>query len=56
PSAHPQLSICGADSHWAFQSPDPSRSEDPQSPPPTSETQTPPQPVDPSAPPWLTAP
>ncbi len=38
------------------QSPAPLWSEDPQSPPPTSETQTPPLPVDPLDLPWLLAP
>lgn len=47
PSAYSQLSICGADSLQVCQSPAPS---------PTSETRTPPWPVDPVAPPWLTAP
>ncbi len=56
PSAPLQLYICGVDSLWDCQYPAPPWSEDPQSPPPISETWTPPLPVDPAAPPWLLAP
>ncbi len=51
PSAYPQPSICGLESLRPCQSPAQARLEDPQSPPPTSETQTTP----PRAPPWLLA-